>query len=104
MPAPVAGSDKAELPLDHPEHMFHPCPDKGMFAVALLLTRREILFWLAFVLYAPAYSQLARTPLVFVTGIARITKDDLVLRPQQLGQNLDVGFVGSSNFDTVHRP
>lgn len=45
--------------LDHPEHMFHSRPDRGMFAVALLLTARKTVPRLAFVLHAPAYPKLA---------------------------------------------
>ena len=54
----VAGLGESKLPLDHPEYMFYPRPDRGMLPVTLLLTLREILSGLAFVLYAPAYSQL----------------------------------------------
>ena len=80
----VAGPGESKLPLEHPEYMFYPRPDRGVLPVTLLLTLREILSGLAFVLYSPAYSKLPRSPFVFVAGVARIAKNNLVFRPQQL--------------------
>ena len=72
----VAGLGEPKLALDHPQHVLYPCPNRGVLAVALALTRRQIPSSLAFVLHAPTQTQRAATALVFVTGVAGIGKDD----------------------------
>ncbi len=101
--APVAGLAETELALDDAEDVFHPCPHRRLFAVALFLFGRQVPVRLALVVDAPAYPQMAGAALVLIAGVAGIGKDGLVVPAQQLGQFGDVGGVGRGHGDAVHR-
>ena len=100
---PVADLAEAELAFDDAENMFNPRPHRGLFAVALFLFGRQVLFRFALVVDTPAHPQVAGTALVFVAGVAGVAEHHFVVPAQQVGQFGDVGGVGRGHGDAVYR-
>lgn len=101
-PAPDSALLQAKLLFDHSENELHTCSNRRLFAVALVLTGRQVLTRFALVIDAPADAQMSSATQVFVAGVTGIGQDDPIFLAQQLGQFSDVGNVRRCGGHRMH--
>ena len=93
----VAHLGVTELPLDHPEEVFHAAANRGHLVVEPLVRRAQLVLGGGLQRHAPEDAGLPSRPLQAVVDIALIAEHGPVVFPQQARQLADIRLVGGGD-------